>query len=292
MQVERYTKIASNNVSESTVNSRVSGLNSFMRHAGNVEPNKENVEAWMEHLIEEFNEGNVSSGTIKQYFKSVKYYMETLHGGADEIEHVRKWIPDGETDHGDYLTEEEWERLISYTMSRRNETFYILMYQYARRPGEVLLLNMEDINFEKGTITFPILKKQEPFRATFELEENSKKAIQEYLDYRSNVMVEAEQDWEEEEVSPLFSSTQGRIKYDTMWREMKKDVARAGIDKNISPGSLRHTRATHLDWSGADPGSIARHQLLHGPNTNVIDAYIHDRDEEQVRKPMSTEEDD
>lgn len=292
MQIQKYEKRAGNNISEGTLKSRVSALNNFQTFLGDgKEPTVEDVEEWVDDLIEQFDRGEVKAGTIKQYFNSVRYYFEMIHGSSDELEHIRKWIPTGETDHGDYLDHQEWEKLMSVITNYRDRAFVQLMYEYARRPGEVLLLNRQDVNMDEETITFTILKKKKALRAKFTLRPESKEVIENLYKFSAEMEVPAEHDWEEgETVVPLFVSRNGRVSYDTMWRAIKGYTQKAGLEKNITPKSMRHTRATHLDWAGHSPAEIARHQLVHDPDTDVISAYIHDRDEEQVREPMTIDD--
>lgn len=292
MQLESYARRTKHNVSESTVKSRLSALrklDEFMDHDG--EPTREDVEKWVDSMIERFENDDMKAGTISQYFKAARYYFRTVKGGDDELEHISDWIPTGETDHGNYMTEEEWERMMSVIFNYRDRAIFGLMYEYGRRPGEVILLNREDIDMEEESITFNILKKKEPLRASFELTEDAKAVLRKHLKHSTSIEVEAQFEWEEDgAVSPLFYTAQGRISYDTVWKKVKEYAEKAGIERNITPKSLRHSRATHLDWAGHSPEEIARHQLVHDPSSDVISAYIHDRDEEQVRSVMSTKD--
>lgn len=288
MQLEKYRSREENRVTESTVNSRMSALKKFKEFANpDGEPTVEDVEEWVDHMVERHKNDEIKAGTIKQYFKAIKYYYEIIHGSAEELEHIREWIPVGNTDHGDYLEKEELEELRNSAYAYREKAIIEIMYWYARRPGEIILLNMEDIDFEEGTITFPILKKDDDsFRATYELVPEVEDRVKNYLSYRSSQTVEAEKPWEEDEVEPLFTTQHGRISYSTVWRNIKEIAERADVDKNITPKSMRHSRATHLDWSGENPQIIARQQLVHDPDSDVISAYIHPREEEQVREVM------
>ena len=291
MQLETYKKREKNNVTESTLNSRMSGLNNLQNFLGtSTEPEPPDIEDWMDHLIDEFDAGNVKSGTIKQYYKAVKYYWTKIHGSPEEIEHIRDWIPQGSTDHGDYLERDEWDKLKDAVTSFREQAIIDLMYYYARRPGEIVLLNHSDLDMERGTITFNILKKDTAQRATFELRPEVRESLENYFMYKSNVTVEGEYDWEDDEVEPVFVTTHGRISYDTVWKKIKNLTDKAGIDKNITPKSMRHSRTTHLDRAGQSPDVIAHQQLLHGADSDVVSHYIHPRGEEDVREVMELDD--
>mgnify|MGYP006273316047 CR=1 FL=1 len=304
MNIEKFRKRTETSIAESTLNSRISGikhLQRFMDHDG--EPEPEDVEEWVDHLIEEVSEGNISSGTADVYFKAVCYYFRAVKGDDSDIQHLSRVLPTKEVDHGDYLQPEEWEKLQSYALNRRLRAFVDLMYYYARRPAEVRLLNWEDVDFEGGTITFNIVKKKKNLRATFNLKDEVKESLKaykefsigqsetrdEYVDHINGSIDEPEMIWGEE-VHPIFTTSYGRISQDTIWRNIKNLADKAGIDKNVTPKTMRHTRTTHLDWEGHSPEEIARHQLVHEPDSNVVGGYIHDRPETEVRETMELED--
>ena len=292
MQLEKYQKREKHNVTESTVSSRMVALRKFRDFANpDGEPTVEDVEEWVDHMVEQYEQGELKASTIKQYFKAVKYYFQRIHGDAEQLEHIRDWIPVGDIDHGDYLERDELDRMRKCAYGHRDIAILEMMYWYARRPTEIILLNKEDVNFEKETIKFPILKKDDDsFRATYEMLPEIREALNNYLEYRTPQTVKPEQPWEDGEVEPLFTTSNGRISYSTVWSTIKTLAERAEIDKNITPKSMRHSRATHLDWDGKNPQVIARQQLLHNPDTtDVISSYIHPREEDDVREVVRTD---
>lgn len=314
MQIEKYKQRERNRVGDSTLQSRLSAIRQFDQFTGKEEPSVDDIEDWIDHLIEKHEQGEIKASTIRQYFKSVKYYFKTVHGADDEdFSHISKWIPESDVDHGEYLTVEEWEKLRNNVYNLRNRAMLETMYWYARRPGEVRLLNEEDVDLEEGTIRFNILKKKEDdrgqplptlklkrdrevyeehkvFRATYELVDDVRDALEKMMEHSDGRTETIEYDGEEMEVTPLFSANYPRITYDAVWSMIKREAERAGIDKNITPKSQRHSRTTHLDWAGHEPGAIARQQLIHDPDSDVVGSYIHPRDEEQVREVMRGDE--
>jgi len=293
MQLEKYEQREKHNVTESTVNSRMSALRQFKEFSNpDGEPEVGDVEDWVDTMVQQYEQGEMKASTIKQYFKAVKHYFRRIHGDAEEIDHIRDWIPVGDINHGNYLEREELDDMRDCAYSYRERATLEMLYWYARRPTEIVLLNKADVDLEEDTIKFPILKKDdESFRATYELLSDVKKVLEEYLEYRTPHTVKPEQPWEDEEVEPLFTTNNGRISYSTIWRNIKDIADRANIDKNISPKSMRHSRATHLDWDGTNPQIIARQQLLHNPDTTeVISSYIHPREEDNVREVVTTED--
>ena len=324
MQLERYKKRVEQDVDRDTMNTRLTAQRSLEKFIGeDKEPTIDDVEDWLDHLIDLHHEGKMKASTIREYFKGVKYYfMVVLREDKEEFERISEWLPKNDSDAGDYLTEEEWERIRKQFTGYRDRAFMEVMYFYARRPTEVILVNEEDIGthttteevdgeekeVEIDTITFNILKQKDPtlptlkidkqddgtwkdeyrvMRATFELAEEPKSFIDKWLPYNREITEIIELDGEEKEVTPLFCTNQGRISYNSIYKMVKNAADQARIDKNVTPKAMgRHSRSTHLDWSGRAPGNIARDLLIHDPDTNVIGRYIHDRGESDVREVM------
>lgn len=321
MQLEKYKKRTENNVAQSTLSSRMSALKNLRDFAGGGEVTVEDVEDWVDHMIDKHNKEEIKASTIQQYVKCADYYFETVKGETNALEHVKQFIPDKDVDHGEYLDKDEWEQLLTETRGARDKAILKILYYYARRPSEVLLLNEDDIVFsdeehdiddfdeDKGKITFSILKKRkgdldtirvwrgrhceremEVLRASFEMIPEVEKSLRRYTRFSDDIEEEIMFNGEEKVVKPVFTGGSGRMTYTALEKMISRKVQDAGIDKNITPKSMRHSRATHLDWEGHEPEVIARQQLAHGPNSDQIGAYIHERDEEQVRGVMRTED--
>lgn len=306
MDLEAYKK-RQKDVSDSTLNSRLSGLKHFKTFSGNPDdPTEEHVEEWVDYLIELEEKGDIKTSTIREYFKAVRYYFEKVKGEFGELDHISRRLPSKSVDHGEYLLPEEWETLRNSIYNGRNKCLIDMMYWYARRPGEIRLVNLEDIDIDEETITFNILKKKyddrgqplptmklmrdgevydehKVFRITFSLHEEVKNDLELVLRHHEKRTETIIYDGEKKKVTPLFGADNPRMSYDTIRRIIKYEAERAGIDKNITPKSERHSRATHLQWSGIPSDQIAEQQLAHNPETDVIGAYVHPQDEKQVR---------
>ena len=314
MQLDKYERRERNSVGDSTVNSRMSAVRKLNNFIGGGEPEVEDVESWVDDMVEKHEKGDMKASTIRQYFKAARYYFEKVKNEPDALDHIVKWLPEQDVDHGAYMDEEEWEALRTSIHNIRDRAFIEVMYHYARRPSEVILLNKEDIDFEEKTIKFNILKKEKDdrgvklpwlklkedeevyekyrvFKATFELLDE----VEPYLERLVNMTELREQriEYDEQEavVHPLFQADSPRMRYATAWNMIKRNAQKVGIDKNITPKSWRHSRATHLNWSGHSPEEIADRQLVHDADTDVIGAYVHPRDEDDVREVMSPKED-
>jgi site-specific recombinase XerD len=325
MNLERYAKRAGQNIDDDTLRVRLTAQRSLETFIGDKdEPDVDDVEEWIDYLIDRHDDGEIKASTIREYFKGVKYYFQVvLREDTEEFDRISGWLPENDSDAGDYLTEEEWDMMKRQVQGYRDSAIIEVMYYYARRPTEVILLNEEDIGTdtiteevdgeevekEVDTITFNILKKKDKnlpilkvgkgddgewddeyrvLRATFTLQDEPKEKIERWMSYNKNITQVIELDGEEMEVTPLFTTNHGRISYNSVYKMIKGAAEDAGIEKNVTPKAMgRHSRATHLDWSGKAPGNIARDLLVHDPETKVIGKYVHDRGEDDVRDVMT-----
>ena len=95
-------------------------------------------------------------------------------------------------------------------------------------------------------------------------------AVRAVDDYLAKVRCSYDSDKEQ----ALFVSKRGkRIDRVTVWRRIKDYAKAAGIDKNISPHTLRHSFATHLLDHGADLRIIQ--EMLGHSNIATTERYTH-----------------
>jgi len=169
----------------------------------------------------------------------------------------------------------------------RDRAILELLFSTGLRVSELASLNIEDINFERGEIA--ILGKGKKLRVVF-ISQNALYWLDQYIKNRGFLS----KDQEAEE--PLFlSNKESRLTVRSIERIVKKYSAVAGISKQVSPHTLRHSFATDLLISGADIRSV---QSLLGHSsitttqiyTHVTDQHLREIHEKFHGKTMPKEE--
>ena len=151
----------------------------------------------------------------------------------------------------DILTNEEVELLLAQpkcidTKGYRDKAMLELLYATGIRVTELIDLNVSDINLDEGVIKCS--GKKERYIPIYP------KAVLALRDYLNLVRPQMINEQDEE---ALFVNVQGeRMSRQGFWKIIKHYSQKAGIEKDITPHTLRHSFAAHLLENGADIQSI------------------------------------
>lgn len=162
------------------------------------------------------------------------------------------------------LTLDEVQRLIGamprrgYAGPRNRALTGVLVYS-GLRIAEALALRPKDVDLEAGTIT--VLHGKGDKRRTVGLPPAGVALIEVWLAKRAELAIPRTIHGV---VPPLFcvisAPRQGRPMYASYYREALAETAlRAGIDKRVTPHSLRHTNASHMARANIPLRNIQRH---------------------------------
>jgi integrase/recombinase XerD len=171
----------------------------------------------------------------------------------------------------DTLAVEEIDRLIaaidlSSNEGERNRAMLETLYGCGLRVSELTALKISDLFFEEGFIKITGKGNKQRFVPVGSL---TQKYIQIYKDtVRSHLVIK--KGFED----TLFLNRRGNQLTRAMIFTIIKDLAvKIGLNKNISPHTLRHSFATHLLENGADLRSI---QLMLGHESiTTTEIYVH-----------------
>lgn len=147
----------------------------------------------------------------------------------------------------------------------RNRCMLELLYSCGLRVSELTQLNLSDLFFEKGLIR--VLGKGNKLRWV-PIADVTQELVNDYIKtYREKMAKKGFED-------RLFLNNRGKeITRVMVFTVVKNAALVAGITKNISPHTLRHSFATHLVENGADI-QLVQHMMGHASITTT-ERYIH-----------------
>ena len=130
-------------------------------------------------------------------------------------------------------------------LSLRDKAMFELLYSSGLRVGELAALNVENVDLNHGLVR--VIGKGRKERIV-PVGAKARDAIRDYLDSRG---------WRAAKDQPVFLNNRGgRLSARSIERNLKKQLIKAGIFKEATPHSLRHSFATHLLDGGADLRAI------------------------------------
>ncbi len=147
----------------------------------------------------------------------------------------------------------------------RNKAMLEMLYSCGLRASELISLRVPDFFPEEGFVR--VTGKGNKQRLV-PLGNPAVKAVMIYLEIRSCSLVEKKSE------DILFLNRRGRkMTREMLFHIVKRECARSGITKNISPHTFRHSFATHLVENGADLRAVQ--QMLGHESILTTEIYTH-----------------
>ncbi len=211
---------------------------------------EEEVGGYIDHL----REAGKSVATVSRNIASLKnfYVWMKLHGYV-EANPTGKLVPDKATHKlPEILTAQEVELLLSQPectdrKGYRDRAMLELLYATGIRVSELIGLDVTDVNLSAGIIN---CRGRDKVRS-IPLYPKAVKALKDYVDFIRPEMIANPGE------RALFVNVGGeRMSRQGFWKIVKSYQQKAGIEKDITPHTLRHSFATHLLENGADLHSI------------------------------------
>jgi integrase/recombinase XerD len=154
---------------------------------------------------------------------------------------------------------------LSDPLGIRDKAMLEVLYAAGLRVSELVGLRLQDINLERGYVI--VVGKGSKERAV-PLGEVAALRLREYLARARPLLIkEAGSD------SVFISSRKRQITRQMFWERIKHYVRKAGITRNVSPHTLRHSFATHLLDNGADLRSVQA--MLGHSDISTTQIYTH-----------------
>ena len=204
--------------------------------------------------IDGMRDGGKSVATVSRNIASLKNFYAWLHaiGEIDEVP-TGKLVPE-KISHRlpEVLTAQEVELLLKQPectdrKGYRDRAMLELLYATGIRVTELVNLDVTDVNLPAGIIS---CRNRDRVRA-IPLYPEALKAMRNYIDFIRPDMIASPNE------RALFVNVTGkRMSRQGFWKIVKSYQQKAGIEKDITPHTLRHSFATHLLENGADLRSI------------------------------------
>lgn len=227
-----------------------------------------NISDYLAHLQSQGKSGATASrvlASLKNFYAYVvsSGFLETSPvTGELHVERGEKKLPQ-------ILSGKEVELLLAQpacvdAKGYRDKAMLEVMYATGIRVTELIELNVEDVNLELGIIKCEGAKKSR----VIPLYPAAVRALTVYLrEIRSSLV-------EDRDETALFVNVSGvRMSRQGFWKILKFYQTKAGIEKDITPHTLRHSFAVHLLENGADLGSLQ--ELMGHSDISSTQMYTH-----------------
>lgn len=154
---------------------------------------------------------------------------------------------------------------ISNVWGIRDKTMLELLYATGIRVSELICIKVEDINIEMGYLRCFGKGARERIVPVGSV---ALKYLEKYInDVRPKIL-------KEQDEKTLFLNHRGKaLTRQGFWKIIRKYAQEAGILKNITPHTLRHSFATHLLENGADLRSVQ--EMLGHADISTTQIYTH-----------------
>lgn len=243
----------------------------WLQAAGNTQMLNVTQQNILDYLHDLQQQGK-SAATASRTLASLKnFYSYVVSAGFLEESPV---TPDIHVDRGEkklpqILTGKEVELLLTQPSCTdpkgfRDKAMLEVMYATGIRVTELIDLDVEDVNLELGILKCGADKKMR----TIPLYPGALRALTTYIKEIRHLMVADPTE------KALFVNVGGsRMSRQGFWKILKFYQTKAGIEKEITPHTLRHSFAVHLLENGADLGSLQ--ELMGHSDISSTQLYTH-----------------
>lgn len=268
--------IVEKGLAENTIISYKRDLNSYITYLKNVEEIidlNEVKRVQIVHFLGYLKEHGKSAKTLARHTASIRAFHQFLIrekvSEHDPSVHIES--PQFERSLPKVLSMEEVEALLESPklnnhFGYRDKAMLELLYATGMRVSELIGLNSGDIHLTMGFVRCIGKGNKEriiPIGST------ASSVIQDYLEKARYKFLSGKQ-----REDALFLNHHGkRLTRQGLWKILKKLVAEAGIQKELTPHTLRHSFATHLLENGADLRAVQ--EMLGHADISTTQIYTH-----------------
>lgn len=249
-------------------------LQRLARYAGEQSRDPLNADMhFLEHFLEELAQAGLGARSQARFISSIRQFFNYLileeyrtDNPAELLESPRlaRKLPD-------YLEEDEVQRILdvidlSEPQGHRNLAILETLYGCGLRVSELTELRLSQLHFSEGFIA--VMGKGSKER----LVPINTSAIQRIEQYRDEIRIH--QVISRGQENHLFLNRRGRkLSRAMIFHIVKTLSSQAGITKQVSPHTFRHSFATHLVHNGADLRAVQ--EMLGHSSITTTEIYTH-----------------
>jgi len=214
----------------------------------------------------------MSASSVIVFLSAIKYAFLTILN-KDVTQGIKR--PKKERKIPSVLTKDEVKRLLEVLPSKKSKLMVSLVYACGFRVSELANLKTSNLDFKEkvGYLRQAKGKKDRIFNIPLFLIQDLEKQTK-------------EQQTNNQEY--LFSGPNGKLSDRNLQQIVRHAAKKAGINKKISPHTLRHSFATHLLENGVDIRKIQ--ELLGHADLSTTQIYTHISTEElkKIKSPIDS----
>ena len=257
------------NYSNNTVESYIRDIVYFLEYENKkiVDISKKDIDNYILHILPSYNENSVNRviASIKSFYKYLSIYKGFINVSEDVSSLKRKKaLPK-------YLSIEEVDKLLDIELETpfdyRNKTMLEVLYATGMRASELINLDLNNVDIKNMVIN--VYGKGSKERIV-PLSKLATKYLDMYINsFRPLLFVK-----KQKPTDALFLNNHGnRITRQGLYKMIAGIAKTKGINKEITPHTLRHSFATHMIECGADVRSVQ--ELLGHENVVTTEIYTH-----------------
>ncbi|MCI9643804.1 MAG: site-specific tyrosine recombinase XerD [Oscillibacter sp.] len=273
-EIARYGEylVREKHASQNTVASYLRDVTQFadylnLRGPGLLEATAETVQSYMDWMLSR----GKSAASVTRFLASVKsfYNFQMFSGRVKDNPAKGVTAAKVKRKYPEILTSKEVDLFLEQPQcvdakGFRDHAMLELLYATGIRVSELITLDLDDLNLAAGFIHCSSKGKER----IIPLYRTAVKALQDYVWKIRPQLVPGEEE------TALFVNMNGeRMSRQGFWKIIKYYQGKAGIEKEITPHTLRHSFAAHLLENGADLRSIQ--EMLGHADISSTQIYTH-----------------